>query len=137
MGVRGLKRIVFFFPLLVLFLWGCSRNPIAIDRYFVGESDHWMGLYRVVGSNIDHQSTSKLIYIGSDRDSVKKVKYSLKTVANGVSGEELLLQDREFIQHQSSGDGAVIPVNNSLEASVEWNDQIEKFSLNPSGPMPM
>jgi len=133
-----LKRLGFLL-LIILIISGCSRNNTAFDRNFKGESDHWTGLYQVVGTGSNDVSTDKLIYKGSDPGSVGKVKYSFKfgSDAESVSGEELLLKDRGYIMGKGGGNGAVIPANDTAEVTVEWNGQIEKFTLSPTGPIQM
>lgn len=100
-GIRSLKRLGFFLLLIILIISGCSRNTTAFDRNFKGESDHWTWLYQVVGSDSNHESTNKLIYKGSDLGSVGKVKYSFKSGSDlvGVSGEDSLLKDKEYIRY--------------------------------------
>ena len=39
--------------------------------------------------------------------------------------------------HQGGGNGAVIPAKETIEVTVEWNGKIEKFNLNPTGPIQM
>ena len=133
-----MKRLGFLL-LIILIISGCSRNNTAFDRNFKGESDHWTGLYQVVGTGSNDVSTDKLIYKGSDPGSVGKVKYSFKfgSDAESVSGEELLLKDRGYIMGKGGGNGAVIPANDTAEVTVEWNGQIEKFTLSPTGPIQM
>jgi len=99
-----------------------------------------MGLYQVVGTNSNQESTDKLIYKGSDLDSVGRVKYSFKSTGSGLvdlSGEEVILKDRGYIMGKGGGNGAVVPANDTIEVIVEWNGQIEKFTLSPSGPIQM
>ena len=71
--------------------------------------------------------------------SVGKVKYSFKSGSDLVdlSGEDILLKDKEYIMGKGGGNGAVIRANETIEVTVEWNGQIEKFKLNPTGPIPM
>lgn len=119
---------------------GCSRNTTALNRNFKGESDHWTGLYKVVGTTSNQVSTDKLIYKGSDPGSVGRVKYSFKSTGSGLidlSGEEVLLKDRGYIMGIAGGNGAVVPANDTIEVTVEWYGQIEKFTLNPTGPIQM
>ncbi|WP_088187180.1 hypothetical protein [Desulfosporosinus sp. FKA] len=132
-----MKRLVFLLALIVLIIMGCFGNSDVFDRYFKGESAHWIGLYQVVGSSSDHVSTDKLIYKGSDPSLVGRVKYSFKfgSDAEGTSGEQVLLKDKGYIMGHGGGNGAVIPKNDTAEVTVEWNGQTEKFSLNPSGPI--
>lgn len=134
-----LRRLGFLLVLIVLIITGCSRNTTAFDRYFKGESDHWIGLYQVVGTRSNHVSTDKLIYKGPDAGSVGRVKYSFKfgSDAEGTSGEQVLQKDKGYIMGQGGGNGAVIPENDTAEVTVEWNGQIEKFMLNPSDPIPL
>lgn len=134
-----MRRLGFLLVLMVLIITGCSKNTPAFDRYFKGESDHWIGLYQVVGTSSNHVSTDKLIYKGSNPGLVGRVKYSFKfsSDAEGTSGEQVLQKDKGYIMGHGGGNGAVIPKNDTAEVTVEWNGQIEKFTLNPSGPIQM
>ena len=125
--------------LIILIITGCSRDTTAFDRYFKGESDHWTGIYHSVGNSANHESTDKLIYKGSDPSSVGIIKYSFKfgTGAESVSGEVELLPDKGYFTGKGGGNGAVLPANDTGEVTVEWNGQIEKFTLSPTGPISM
>lgn len=128
-----MKRFCLFYLIIVLIISGCSHTSSSINRNFKGESDHWVGLYQVIGNDFNHDSTYKLIYTGSDLNTVGKVKYSFKSAGSSLvelNGEDSLMKDKEYIMGKGGGNGAVIPVDNAIEVVVEWNDQIEKFTLN-------
>jgi len=134
-----LKRLGYFLLLIILIISGCSQKSTAFDRNFKGESDHWTGLYQVVGTSSNHVSTDKLIYKGSDPGSVGKVKYSFRfgSDAESTSGEDIITKDKEYFMGKGGGNGAVIPANDTAEVTVEWNGQIERFTLSPTGPIQM
>jgi len=47
------------------------------------------------------------------------------------------MKDRGYIMSEGGGNGAVIPTNDTIGITVEWNGQIEKFTLSPIGPIQM
>lgn len=133
-GEKKMKRSCLFFLIITLIISGCTHISSSINRNFKGESDHWTGLYQVIGNDLNHESTHKLIYTGSDLSTVGKVKYSFKSAGSSLvdlNGEDFLVKDKDYLMGNSDGNGAVIPADNTIEVVVEWNDQIEKFSLNP------
>ena len=139
-----MKRL-WFLLLIILIISGCSRNTTALTRNYKGESNHWTGLYQVVGTNSNHETTEKLIYKGSDPGSVGRVKYSYKfdLTGEGFGCEAIITKDKEYIidngytTSRPGENGDVITANDTVEVTVEWNGQIEKFTLSPTGPIQM
>lgn len=129
-----MKRLCLFFLIITIIISGCSHTSSSVNRNFKGESDHWTGLYQVIGNDFNHESTYKLIYTGADLSSVGKVKYSFKSAGSSLvelNGEDSLVNDKDYIMGKGGGNGAVIPADNTIEVVVEWDDHIEKFTLNP------
>lgn len=142
LGVLFVMRAIYLFLAIPVNIksTSSSSSSTSFDRNFKGESDHWTGLSQVVGTNYNQVSTDKLIYKGSDLGSVGKVKYSFKSTGSGLldlSGEDILMKDKEYIMGKGGGNGAVIPANDTIEVTVEWNGKLEKFTLSPTGPIPM
>ncbi|GAA0606726.1 hypothetical protein GCM10009001_24970 [Virgibacillus siamensis] len=125
-----------------------NKDVIEHDYTFTGEDTKWKATFHIKGQDvfyekdnvIQHESsydtTFKLIYKGdlSDLSELNELQYGYKTSLTNTKSTKHFdtPPDRKVFVENGTGSGNIIRPDDSVIVTVQWDAQIEKFTLTPA-----